>query len=115
MAERADAICAVEQVISCEAFQACERSLPGAVNMPALVKVDHSAGALVSRGSAQEDRSSPITGIDDLDDGYAIYGMDNGNPWNFRLNTTTGRFTFTSPRDGVGFIGFGVCASRILD
>lgn len=111
-AQQADAICAVEQIIACEAFQPCERSLPGGVNMPALIKIDHSNGVVLSRTSAGGDRTSKIAMTEALDGGYVISGVDDGNGWSFRLADENGRFTFVSAHDGVAFSGFGVCASE---
>ncbi|MGD9294827.1 MAG: hypothetical protein PVI41_08090 [Roseobacter sp.] len=111
-AQPADAICAVEQIIACEAFQPCERSLPGGVNMPALIKLDHTNGVVVSRTMAEGDRTSAIAMTEELDIGYVISGVDEGNGWSFRLAEENGRFTFATAHDGVAYVGFGVCASE---
>lgn len=111
-AQPADAICAVEQIIACEAFEPCERSLPGGVNMPALIKLDHTNGVVVSRTMAEGDRTSAIAMTEELEIGYVISGVDNGNGWSFRVSDDNGRFTFASAHDGVAYSGFGVCASE---
>ncbi len=114
-AQKPDAVCAVEQIIACEAFKPCERTLPGGLNMPALIKIDHEAGVVVSLASEAGDRTSPIKDVEELEDGYAIHGVDRGHLWSIVYNTETSRFTFASPRQDIGFMGFGVCASKILD
>jgi len=111
-AEQVDVICAVEQIIACEAFQPCERSLPGAVNMPALIKIDHTNGVVLARTASGGDRTSKIATTEDLDVGYVITGVDDGNGWSFRVADDNGRFTFASAHNGVAFSGFGVCASE---
>ena len=110
-AQPSDAICAVEQIISCEAFQPCERSLPGGVNMPALIKLDHTNGVIVSRTISDGDRTSKIAMTEELEVGYVMSGVDDGNGWSFRIADENGRFTFASAHDGIAFIGFGVCAT----
>lgn len=82
--------------------------------MPALVKLDHSNGVIISRMAAGDKRTSEIGGGEDLEDGYALFGVDNGAPWSLRVNAETGRFSFASPQADEGFIGFGVCSSKIL-
>jgi len=110
-AQPSDAICAVEQIIACEAFQPCERSLPGGVNMPTLIKLDHSNGVIVSRTIADGDRTSKIAMTEELEVGYVMSGVDDGNGWSFRIADENGRFTFASAHDGIAYIGFGVCAT----
>lgn len=111
-AQPSDAICAVEQIIACEAFQPCERGLPGGVNLPALIKIDHTNGVVLSRTALAGDRTSSIGTTEELDDGYVISGIDDGNGWSFRVSEETGRFTLASAHEGVAFSGFGVCASE---
>lgn len=107
-----DAVCAVEQIISCEAFLPCERSLPGGVNMPALIKIEHGNGVVLSRTAAGGDRTSTIAMTEELEGGYTMLGVDEGNGWSFRLTDETGRFTFATAHNGVSYTGFGVCASE---
>ena len=40
------ALCTVQQAVACGAFEACERMLPGAVNLPALMLFDVDAGTI---------------------------------------------------------------------
>lgn len=115
ISELAPAICAFEQVISCGPFEPCDRNLPAALNLPTLIKIDHDANIVLSRANKGTERKSPIGETSEVEGGYAISGVDKGNPWVLLVESETGRFTFTSPRADVGFIGFGVCASKILD
>ena len=110
-AQPSDAICAVEQIIACEAFQPCQRSLPGGVNMPALIKLDHTNGVVQSRTIADGDRTSKIEMTEELEVGYVMFGVDDGNGWSFRISDENGRFTFASAHEGIAFTGFGVCAT----
>lgn len=114
-AEHTDAVCAVEQVIVCEAFSPCERSLPGAVNLPTLFKIDHANAQVVSKSSDGTDRTSPFASVNDTANGYAIFGVDEDHAWELYLNASNQRFTFSSPRENVAYVGFGICASRIIE
>lgn len=83
--------------------------------MPSLVKLDHKNGIIVSRTAAGGERVSKIGGGEDLEDGYAVFGVDGGSPWSLRVSSETGRFIFASPHAEEGFIGFGTCSARILE
>ena len=108
------AICAVEQAIACHPFEACERSLPGAVNLPVLMKLDRSAGVILSRRESGEERSSKIGAESGDDKTHVLQGVDDGNPWNMRIELKTGHFTMTSALSGIGFVAFGLCSSKLL-
>lgn len=111
-AQPSGGICAVEQVIACEPFAPCERGLPSAVNMPALIQLDIENKTVISRTTTGGDRSSAISLVEEVDDGYLITGIDEGNGWSMRISADTGRFTLASAHDGVAFTGFGVCAAQ---
>lgn len=109
-ADQGGAICAVEQIIACEPFVPCERGLPSAVNMPALIQIDLANKAVTSRTTKGGDRISEISMVEEVDSGYLITGVDEGNGWSMRVSSESGRFTLASAHDGVAFTGFGVCA-----
>ncbi len=109
------AICAVEQVIACQPFESCERSLPGAVNLPVLLKIDRSAGVVLSRRESGEERLSKIGAESGDDTMHVLQGVDAGTPWNIRIELETGRFTMTSARSDVGYVAFGLCSSKLLN
>lgn len=109
------AICAVEQAIVCPPFEACERSLPGAVNLPTLLKIDRPAGVIVSRREAGGERSSKIGSEAGDDAHHILQGVDEGAPWSIRIDLETGRFVLTSAQAEAGYVGFGLCSARILE
>lgn len=109
-AQSGNAICAIQQIIACPAFEPCERGLPDAVNLPALIKVDLDAGVLLSHTKTGGDRTSPIALTELFDEGYAVSGVDTDVSWSLRVAEATGRFTFASAHEGEGYIGFGICA-----
>lgn len=109
LAETAGGICAVEQIIACEAFDACQRGLPSSAQLPTLIRIDLANETVVSLSAGGGDRSSAISLFEEVEDGYLITGVDDGNGWHMRISGETGRFTLVSAHESVGFIGFGVC------
>jgi hypothetical protein len=109
------AICAVEQAISCPPYAPCERNLPSAVNLPSLLKIDRPGGTVTSRLNVGEERKSKIDGEWGDDSVHVLHGIDESKPWSIRVDLATGRFTLTSAQEGVGYIAFGTCSSRLLE
>ena len=109
------ALCTVQQAVACGAFEACERMLPGAVNLPALMLFDVDAGTIESRHEDGAIRTSKIASSSSDGEALSLQGTDEGHPWAIRVNTENGSFTLTVLREGEGFLGFGVCSSRILE
>ena len=109
------AICAVEQAIVCPPHEVCERSLPGALNLPTLLKIDRSAGVVLSRTEAGVERSSIIGGEAGGEGFQILQGVDGEAPWSIRVDLKTGRFVLTSAQAEAGYIGFGFCSARLLE
>jgi len=108
------AICAVQQVVTCHQYETCERALPSAVNLPVLMKIDRSAGVIVSRRESGEERVSKI-GTESGDDVvHILQGAEDGKPWSIRVKLETGAFTLTSADSDVGYVAFGLCSSTLL-
>lgn len=109
------AICAIQQVVACQEFENCERALPGAVNLPVLMKIDRAKGVIVSRRESGEERTSKI-GTDMGDDAvHILQGAEDGRPWSLRVKLDTGAFTLTSADSDVGYVAFGLCSSSLLN
>lgn len=115
VAEQKNAVCAIEQAVVCGALQPCERSLPGGVNLPVLLKIDHAKKTVVSRSDDGSTRNSPFQTVVDVEGGYAIQGTDGDMPWTARVNTTTGRLMIMSLHPDDGYLLFGMCSASILD
>lgn len=109
------AICAVQQAISCAPHEPCERNLPGAVNLPVLLKIDRPAGVVIARLESGGERTSKIGGEGSDETSHVLHGMDSGNPWSMRVDLASGQFTLTSAQPEVGYVAFGICSSRLLD
>jgi hypothetical protein len=109
------AICAVQQAVACGAFEACERALPAAVNLPPLMRFDVGAGIIESRHENGAIRTSKIASSSTEGEALVLQGLDGGHPWAIRVNTKNGGFTLTVLREGEGFLGFGECSANLLD
>jgi hypothetical protein len=108
-----ESICAVQQAVACGAFEACERALPGAVNLPGLMRIDLNAGIIESRHENGEVRTSKIASSAE-GQALVLQGVDAGHPWSTRVDTKNGQFTLSVLRDDEGFIAYGVCSAKIL-
>jgi hypothetical protein len=75
------AICAVEQVVSCAPFEPCERTLPGAVNLPVLMRVQPGDKTVASRLDDGTERRSDAHTVVATADALAVQGVDDGEPW----------------------------------
>jgi len=108
------AICGVEQAVACPAFDTCERTLPSSVNLPALMKIDRSAGEVVSKRESGEIRRSKIGSEAEADGIFMLHGAEDGRPWSMRIDLESGRFTLVSAQDDLGFVAFGNCSSELM-
>lgn len=109
------AICALQQAVACGSFESCERALPEAVNLPALMRFDVDGGTIESRLENGEVRASKIESSSSEGSALILQGADGGHPWAIRVDTEDGRFTLTVLREEEAFVGFGVCSAKILD
>lgn len=110
----APAICAVEQTIACTPFEECQRNLPGAVNLPVLIRLDPAVGVIVSRTEAGEERHSEIAATTESGDDLLLRGVDQGNPWSLRVSTVTGRFMLAVLTGEESVLAYGVCSRSLL-
>jgi hypothetical protein len=111
----AKAICAVQQVVACAPYEPCGRTLPGAVSLPVLLKLDREAGTLVSRRESGDERVSAIGSETGNATMHVLQGVDGEVAWTMHISLEDGGFTMTAAQVDVGFIAFGVCTSSMLD
>jgi hypothetical protein len=105
----------VQQAVACASLSPCERALPAAVNLPALMRFEVDAGVIESRLERGDVRTSKIANSSTHGDALVLQGNDGSHPWAVRINTKTGRFTLTIAREDESFVGFGVCSAKILE
>lgn len=108
------AICAVEQVVSCAPFEPCERTLPGAVNLPVLMRVQPGDKTVVSRLDDGTERRSDAHTVVATADAVTVQGVDGGKPWALWIDRATGRFTLTAAGPEEAFSAFGICSTELL-
>ncbi len=108
------ALCAAEQAISCTPYEECERSLPGAVNLPVLIRIDTEASEIVSVQVGGEERSSSMASFAETEASQLIHGADADRPWVVQIVKTTGRFTGTVADNSVAFVLFGECSWELM-
>jgi len=109
-----EAVCALQQAVACGSFEECERALPAAFNLPALMRFDVEAGTIESRSENGDVRTSKIASSSAEKGSLVLQGIDGGHPWAMRVDAVNGRFTLTVLREEESFSGFGVCSAKIL-
>lgn len=109
------AVCAVEQAIACPPFEPCERSLPGAVNLPMLMRIEPEKKMIVSRLEEGGERQSEAHTVVGSEVAVALQGVHDGKPWAMRIERATGRFTLASAGSDTAFSAFGVCSTGLLE
>ena len=109
------AVCAVQQAVVCSPYEPCERTLPGALNLPALMMVNHAKGVIETKRESGEIRESKIASSSTHPNAVVLQGNDKGAPWGLRIDTEQGRFVFSGIKEDQTFAGFGVCSYKILN
>lgn len=107
------AICAVEQSVTCPRFDECERSLPAAINLPTLFRLDPDAKVIESRLDDGTVRSSPMSAVVEVGGTMLLHGTDNDLPWTMTVAKDNGALTLVVAGANTGYVAFGVC-SRAL-
>lgn len=107
------AICAVEQAILCPRVDVCERVLPAAVNLPALLRLDPAAGLIEARLDDGTVRRSPVSSVTEAEGAMLLQGADDDLPWSLTVDTATGDFSMVIADRLAGYVAFGTC-SRAL-
>jgi hypothetical protein len=108
------AVCATEQAISCAPYEPCDRSLPGAMNLPVLMKIDTEATTIASLQAGGGERSSRISSVAETEQAHLIHGADEHRPWVVQIDKATGRFTGTIAGSGIAFVLFGECTWELV-
>ena len=104
------AICAIEQVIACSPFSECDRNLPGAFNIPVLIKLDTASSRLTSMGIDGQELTSEIYSVVETETAIVLSGVDADHPWAASIVKDTGRMAATVIQPDDTFIVFGECS-----
>jgi hypothetical protein len=102
-------LCAVIEVLECEAGAGCHRGDAESVNLPPFVKIDVPRKVLGTTEAAVVQRMTPIRHVEQLDGQLILQGGENGRAWSLTIAQDTGKITATITDDQVGFVIFGVC------
>lgn len=104
------AICAIEQAIACSPFSECDRNLPGAFNIPVLIKLDTASSRLTSIAMDGQELTSEILSVVETETAIVLSGVDTDHPWAASIAKDTGRMTATVIHPDDTFIVFGECS-----
>ena len=102
-------LCAVIEVLECEAGAECHGGNADSVNLPPFVKVDVPRKILSTTEAAAEQRTSPIRHIEQLDGHLILQGGEGQRASSLIIAHGTGKLTATITDDQVGFVIFGAC------
>ena len=102
-------ICALIEVMDCEAGADCQRGAPESVNLPQFLKLNFTEKTLSTTEAAQRQQSTPIKSIEQFDSRMILQGVEGGRPWSLIIAKETGKMSATVADDQVGFVIFGAC------
>ena len=100
-------LCAVHQVMDCEADN-CERTSAEEAQVPPFVRIDIQKRFLSSVDGA---RTSPITQTNRTNGRLMLQGMQNQRTWGVVINEQTGRMWATVGEDDGAIVLSGACIS----
>ena len=102
-------LCAIIEVVECEAGADCQSGNADSVNLPSFVKVDVPQKVLSTTEAAAEQRTTPIRHVEHLDGHLTLQGGEGRRAWSLIIIEGTGKLTATITDDQVGFVIFGAC------
>jgi len=102
-------ICAITDVLECDAGSDCFRRTVGEVNLPRFLKVDAKAGTISVWGAGAEMRRAPIHKVDTTTTALVLYGGQDGRGWSAVIGRETGQLSAGVVADRGGFVVSGAC------
>jgi hypothetical protein len=104
-------ICAVTSTVSCASTRDCIEGPASAVNLPVFIKFDRENKRVESARQSGEQRTSNIDYDTTTGDSIILLGDEQDSGWSATITKSTGSFTATVSKQGMGYVIFGSCLS----
>lgn len=100
-------LCAVIQIVECEAGGDCYPVQPEVANIPRFFKINFKKKTISATEESGIKRVTQIKNIEHANGNMILRGSENGRGWSMVISEKTGKMSATVSGDQVGFIVFG--------
>jgi hypothetical protein len=102
-------LCALMEVVECEAASDCQRTTAENVNLPPFVKVNFVEMTLI--GADNDDRQAAVASIQNADGRLVMQGGQQGRGWSLVILKDTGKLSAVVADGDAAFVIFGACTA----
>ena len=103
-------VCDLVEAAECDGAAACTDVTPEQIGLPTEILVDLAELRLVS--TTDEQRTSPILGVEKLETAILLQGNQNGRAWAMVIDRKTGHLSATLADVEGAFVVAGACAPK---
>jgi len=100
-------LCAVIQVVECDAGGECYPVQPEIANIPRFLKVNFKNKTISATEESGRKDTSRIKNIERVNGNLILQGSENGRGWTMVISEETGKLSATVSDDQAGFVVFG--------
>lgn len=100
-------LCAVIQVVECDADGECYPVQPEIANIPRFLKINFKNKTISGTEESGRKGTSQIKNIDRAKGNMILQGSENGRGWTMVISEETGKMSATVSDDQAGFVIFG--------
>jgi hypothetical protein len=100
-------LCAVIQIVECEAGGDCYPVQPEVANIPRFLKINFKKKTISATEETGRKGVTQIKNIDHVNGNMILQGSENGRGWTMVISEDTGKMSATVSDDQVGFVVFG--------
>ena len=105
-------LCAVTQVIECEADGECHPVTIEVAGIPRFVKLNFEEKIISATEESKRTDVSPIRNFERGDGRLILQGPESGRGWTIVISEETGKMSATVSDEDVGFVVFGACTKN---
>jgi hypothetical protein len=102
-------VCDLTKAAECDGVAACSGVAMEQIDLPSVILVDFAGSRLASAG---DERTSPITAVEKLDDVLVLQGRQNGRGWTMVIDRATGHLSATLADVEGAFVLAGACSAK---
>ena len=104
----APVLCAMMDVMECDAGGECQRRGADAANLPPFLKIDFKAKTIATTDGS---RKAPIHNVEQVDGQLVLHGGQEGRGWSAVIVPATGKLSASVVLAGGAFVIFGACTA----